>query len=55
MTKEEAKEIVNIPNLTLDIEDAMFGDGSVTVQIANVFDSKDDAKEFIEALHVLCY
>jgi len=54
MTIEEAKEIVGIEELTFDVEDAMFGDGSVFITIGNVFDTKQEAEQFLEALKLLC-
>lgn len=54
MSNDEAKKIVNIESLTFDVEDSMFGDGSVSITIADVFDTKADAENFLEALKLLC-
>ena len=55
MTKQEAKEIIDIKEITFDIEDTMFGDGSVAISIADVFDNKEDAETFLKALRILCH
>ena len=54
MTTEDAKKIVDIGNLSFDQEDAGFGDGSVSVRPAKVFDTKEEADLFLEALKFLC-
>jgi len=36
-------------------ENAMFGDDSFTVEIQNVFESENEAKQIIEALKTLIY
>lgn len=53
MTPEEAKKLLNEYDIGFDIEDAMFGDGSHTVQFNIVFDSKAEANEFVEAIKLL--
>ncbi len=52
MTEQEAKEIVNIGEAAFDIEDTHFGDGSVSISIARVFDTKEAAEKYVEALRV---
>jgi hypothetical protein len=50
MTTDEAKQLLNKYDVGFDIEDSSFGDGSHTVQFNIVFDSKDEATEFVEAI-----
>jgi hypothetical protein len=54
MSHEEAKQIVRITERTFDIESSMFGDGSVTITIADVFDTEAEAQKLLEALRLLC-
>ena len=56
MTTKEALSVLKKYGESIDeirIEDAMFGDGSKTVTIGNVFDNTKDANEFSEALKTL--
>ncbi len=53
MTTEEAKEILNEDPLTFEINDAMYGDGSVTISYGFVFDTKQEAEQWIEAIKTL--
>lgn len=53
MTINEAKKIIKEQGIKLRIEDAMFGDGSVSLASEYLFDSKREAEDYIKALKVL--
>ncbi len=53
MTSEEAKEILNQDPLTFNIEDSMYGDGSVSVSYGLIFDTKLEAEQWVEAIKTL--
>ncbi len=53
MNLEKAKEILLAADITFEISDSCFGDGSVVISSAEVFDTKEEAEEYIQALEFI--
>lgn len=54
MKREDAQRIVDEHGLEFDIDDSCFGDNSKIISFSSVFDSEDDAEEYLAALKTLC-
>ena len=48
MKKEEFLQIAE--DLQVDVSDSMFGDSSAIIEIGDVFDSKEQANQFVQKL-----